>query len=146
MWLTGVGIGLLVVVAFWGALFVLAQLIPPGRTQALVAFGPNCVILIRRLRRDHRLPIRGRLILGAALAYLISPIQIIPNVIPVIGQTDDVLVLMAALRYTARHVSRDDLEAAWPGDPGYLNRLLGVPLAGKRDTMASEPFADTIDT
>ena len=117
MWLTGVGIGLLAVVAFWAALVVLARLIPPGRTQALVAFGPNCVILVRRLRRDHRLPMRVRLMLGAALAYLVSPIQIIPNIIPVIGQTDDILVLMAALRYTARHVPRSDVAAAWPGDP-----------------------------
>lgn len=92
MWLSAVGIGLLVVVAFWGVLFLTARLLPPGRTQALVAFGPNCVVMLRRLRKDHRLPLRARLALGAAFAYLVSPVQIIPNIIPVIGQTDDVLV------------------------------------------------------
>src|SRR5579863_2828729 len=58
---------------------------------------------------------RGRLMLGAALAYLVSPIQIIPNVIPVIGQTDDKFVLVVALRYAACHVPPSDVEAAWPG-------------------------------
>ena len=90
MWITAVGIGLLIVIAFWVALFLGARFLPPGRTRELLAFAPNCVILIRRLRVDHRLPLRSRLALGAALAYLVSPVQVIPNIIPVIGQTDDI--------------------------------------------------------
>ena len=128
MWLTAVGIGLLVVFAVWVGLFAAARLMPPGRTRELVAFGPNCLILLGRLRRDHRLPARSRLALGAALAYLVSPIQLIPNFIPVIGQADDVVVLMAALRYTCRHLPRSEVRDAWPGDPGHLDRLLGSPL------------------
>jgi len=127
MWMTAVGIGLLVVVAIWAALLLGSRLVPPGRTRELLAFAPNCVILIRRLRMDHRIPLPGRLALGAALAYLVSPVQVIPNVIPVIGQTDDVLVLMSALRYTCRHLPRPDVEEAWPGDPRHLTRLLGTP-------------------
>jgi len=127
MWWEAVAIGLLVVVTVWVALFVVARHLPPGRTREWVAFAPNCVILIRRLRRDHRLPWRGRVALAVALAYLVSPVQVIPNVIPVIGQTDDLLVLMGALRYTCRHLPRPDVVAAWPGDPRYLDRLLGRP-------------------
>jgi uncharacterized membrane protein YkvA (DUF1232 family) len=132
VWFTAMVIGFLAVVAFWVALFVAARLVPPGRTREFVAFAPNCVILIRRLRLDHRLPLRCRLALGAALAYLVSPIQIIPNIIPVIGQTDDILVLMTALRYTCRHLPRPDVQSAWPGDTRYLDRLLGasLPVAG----------------
>lgn len=142
MWLTAVWIGLLVVVAFWAALFVAARFIPPGRTREYVAFGPNCLILIRRLRRDHRLPVRGRMALGAALTYLVSPIQLIPNFIPVIGQLDDILVLMVALRYTCRHLPRPDVRAAWPGDPRHLDRLLGTPVPmGAED--APTPGAST---
>lgn len=125
MWFM-VWIGLLVVAVVWITLFVTARLLPPGRAREVVAFAPNCVILIRRLRQDHRLPLRGRLALGAALAYLISPVQVIPNIIPVIGQMDDILVLTAALRYTCRHLPRPDVESAWPGDPRYLDRLLGA--------------------
>jgi len=134
MWLTAVGIGLLVVVVVWVVLFVAARHLPPGRTRELVAFAPNCVILIQRLRKDHRLPVRGRLALGAALAYLVSPVQVIPNFIPVIGQTDDMLVLMGALRYTCRHLPRPEVESAWPGDPRYLDRLLGRPIPVEADS------------
>ncbi len=84
--------------------------------------------------------------LGAALAYLVSPIQILPNIIPVIGQTDDVLVLMAALRYTARHVPRTEVEAAWPGDPCCLDRLLGNRLVRQRHSTAPASFAESLDT
>jgi len=129
MWLTAVVAGLLVVVVVWVGLFLAARHLPPGRTRELVAFAPNCVILLRRLRRDHRLPVRGRLALALALAYLVSPIQLIPNFVPVVGQTDDILVLMAALRYTCRHLPRGAVEAAWPGDPRYLDRLLGAPVS-----------------
>jgi len=140
MWLTAVGIGLLVVIAFWAALFIGARLVPPGRTREFVAFAPNCVILIRRLRSDHRLPLRGRLALGATLAYLVSPVQAIPNIIPVIGQTDDIVILMAALRYTCRHLPRPDVEAAWPGDFRHLDRLLG-----KATTTATNEVATAVD-
>ena len=127
MWLTAVWAGVLIVIAFWGCLFLVARLLPAGRTREYVAFAPNCVILLRRLQRDHQLPLRSRWALAAALAYLVSPIQLIPNVVPVLGQTDDILVLAAALRYTARHIPRSEVEVAWPGDPRHLDRLLGSP-------------------
>jgi uncharacterized membrane protein YkvA (DUF1232 family) len=63
--------------------------------------------------------------LGAALAYMVSPIQVIPNVIPVLGQADDVFVLTYALRYICRRLPREEVRAAWPGDVCYLERLLG---------------------
>jgi uncharacterized membrane protein YkvA (DUF1232 family) len=102
-------LGLAVVVAFWMSLFVLARLLPPGQSREYVAFAPNCVVLLRRLRRDHRLPYRGRLALGLAICYLASPIQLIPNVIPVIGQIDDVTVLTLAVRYTCRCLPAEDV-------------------------------------
>jgi uncharacterized membrane protein YkvA (DUF1232 family) len=64
--------------------------------------------------------------LAGAAAYLASPIQVIPNFIPVIGQTDDVIVVVAALRYACRRLPRASVEEAWPGDPAYLDRLLGT--------------------
>jgi uncharacterized membrane protein YkvA (DUF1232 family) len=127
MWLEAAGIGLLMMVVFWVALFLAARQLPPGRARELVGFGPNAIILIRRLRREHHLPLRSRLALGAALAYLVSPVQLIPNVIPVVGQTDDIVVLMVALRSACRHLPRSAVVASWPGDPRYLDRLLGSP-------------------
>ena len=127
MWLVGIGIGLAVVAGVGIALVLLARLLPAGPTREAVAFAPNCVILLRRLRGDPRVHGRSRLALGAALLYVLSPIQLIPNFIPIIGQTDDLAVVIAALRYACRQLPRQDVVAAWPGDPAYLERLLGRP-------------------
>jgi uncharacterized membrane protein YkvA (DUF1232 family) len=124
-WLEAALVGLLVVVVLAIALAVTARMLPPGPAKELVGFLPNCVVLLRRVRKDRRLPRRGRMALAGAAAYLASPIQVIPNFIPVIGQTDDVIVVVAALRYACRRLPRASVEAAWPGDPAYLDRLLG---------------------
>jgi hypothetical protein len=56
-----------------------------------------------------------------------SPIDLVPEFLPVIGPLDDVLVVALALRYAARQVPREVLVAAWPGEPRLLERLLGGP-------------------
>ncbi|MHB8670713.1 MAG: YkvA family protein [Acidimicrobiales bacterium] len=84
-------------------------------------------MLLRRLRADRRLPGRARLALGVALGYVVSPVQLIPNFIPVVGQTDDLAVVTLALRYACRRLPRDEVRAAWPGNPDHLDCLLGRP-------------------
>lgn len=125
MWIVGGALGVVVVAASVGLLAVASRLLPPGRGRELAGFIPNCIVLLRRLRADRRLPRRARLVLGAALAYLVSPVQLIPNFIPIIGQTDDLAVIALALRYACRRLPRAEVSAAWPGNPDHLNRLLG---------------------
>jgi uncharacterized membrane protein YkvA (DUF1232 family) len=63
--------------------------------------------------------------------WLLSPIDLLPEFLPVIGPLDDVLVVALALRYAARQVPREVLLAAWPGELRLLERLLGgAPAAG----------------
>jgi uncharacterized membrane protein YkvA (DUF1232 family) len=57
--------------------------------------------------------------------WLASPIDLLPEFLPVIGPLDDVVVVALALRYAARQVPRELLLDAWPGDPRLLERLLG---------------------
>jgi uncharacterized membrane protein YkvA (DUF1232 family) len=57
--------------------------------------------------------------------WLASPIDLLPEFLPVIGPLDDVVVVALALRYAARQVPRQVLLDAWPGDPRLLERLLG---------------------
>jgi uncharacterized membrane protein YkvA (DUF1232 family) len=132
-WLVATVAGVVVVAAFWTFLFVASRFIPAGRVHEIVAFAPNCAILLRRLRSDRRLPRRGRLALWGALAYIVSPVQLIPNLIPVIGQTDDFLVLAASLRYACRRLPLEDVRGAWPGNIAYLDRLLGTARSGSED-------------
>jgi uncharacterized membrane protein YkvA (DUF1232 family) len=124
-WLTGLGIGLGVLVASWGLLFVLARTLPPGLLRDLAAFIPDCVTTVRRLRKDPRVPRRAKVAIVIAGLWVASPIDLIPEFIPVIGPLDDIVVVALALRYAGRQVPRDVLIAAWPGDPRLIERLLG---------------------
>jgi uncharacterized membrane protein YkvA (DUF1232 family) len=117
--------GLLLVVDLWLLLVAGARRLPPGLARDLVGFLPDCVTLLRRLWRDPRLPLRARLVVGFAALWAISPIDLIPEFLPVIGPLDDVVVVALALRYAVRQVPPDVVAAAWPGSPRVLDRLLG---------------------
>jgi len=110
-------------------LAVLAARLPTGLLRDIAGFLPACVTLLRRLRRDPRVPQRAKLALAFAALWVISPIDLIPEFIPVIGPLDDAVVVALALRYAARSVPRAVLLDAWPGDPRLLTRLLGAERA-----------------
>jgi len=126
-WLVGLGVALGCLVASWAVLLVLARRLPPGSLRDLAAFIPDCVTAVRRLRKDPRVPRRARIAIVVAGIWVASPIDLIPEFIPVIGPLDDIVVVALALRYAGRQVPRDVLMAAWPGDPRLLERLLGPP-------------------
>ena len=111
----------------WVVLIILARRLPAGLAKDLAAFLPNCVTLVRRLRRDPRVPRRAKVAVVLAGLWVASPIDLIPEFLPVIGPLDDVVVVALALRYAGRRVPRAVLVDAWPGDPNLLDRLLGAP-------------------
>ena len=123
MWLTVAAIGLAVAAATVAVMAVMARALPPGRSREMVGLSPNSLVLLRRLRATSGLPLRARLALGAALAYVLSPVQLIPNFIPVVGQSDDLLAVTLAVRCACRSVPYDETRAAWPGDPAVFDRL-----------------------
>lgn len=84
---------------------------------------PNIVKLISRLLRDPRVPRRAKITLGLAAAYVASPIDFIPEVIPVIGWADDVLVLMFAIDSLIERAGDELVEELWDG-PGDLLALV----------------------
>lgn len=130
-WLIGLGITLAVIVASWGLLILLAKRLPPGLLRDLAAFIPDCVTTVRRLRKDPRVPRRAKIAVIVAGLWVASPIDLIPEFIPVLGPLDDIVVVALALRYAGRQVPRDVLMAAWPGEPRVLQRLLG-PVPARR--------------
>ena len=67
----------------------------------------------------------GKLAVGFALLWVLSPIDLIPEFLPVIGPLDDVVVVALAFRYAARQIPREVLLEAWPGKPSTIERLLG---------------------
>ena len=112
-------------VGSWALLAVLASRLPPGVLRELAGFLPACVTTARRLRRDPRVPRRAKVAVAFAGLWALSPIDLIPEFLPVIGPLDDVVVAALALRYAARQVPREVLLEAWPGKPEVIERLLG---------------------
>jgi uncharacterized membrane protein YkvA (DUF1232 family) len=129
-WLTVLGIGAAAVLLSWAVLVLLARRLPPGSARELARFLPACVTAVRRLRHHPAVPRRAKLALVVAGLWVLSPIDLIPEFLPVIGPLDDVVVVALALRYAARRVPRDVILEAWPGDQRILLKLLGPASPG----------------
>ena len=92
----------------------MVRLLAEARRRAAAV--PDYVALVRRLLADPRVAGRHRLVLLGLLAYLLSPIDLVPDFIPVLGQLDDVLVVVLVLRWLFRSVEPEVLrEAQRPG-------------------------------
>ncbi|WP_204003776.1 YkvA family protein [Micromonospora lutea] len=128
-WLLGLAIAVVLLLASWALLILLARRLPPGIMRDLAAFIPDCVTTVRRLRTDPRVPRRAKIAVLIAGIWVASPIDLIPEFLPVIGPLDDIVVVALALRYAARQVPRDVVLAAWPGERRLIERLLGTPPA-----------------
>jgi uncharacterized membrane protein YkvA (DUF1232 family) len=90
---------------------------------------PDVVRLLRRLVADPTLPRGVRVRLVLLLAYLLSPVDLVPDVVPVLGYADDVLIAAVALRSLVRRAGPEALERHWPGTPEGLRlvrRLAGI--------------------
>ena len=68
-----------------------------GRMRSFLMFLPNMVMLLGRLLKDARVPTAEKALFLAAIVYVISPIDFIPDVFPFIGQVDDIYVVALTL-------------------------------------------------
>ena len=132
-WLQAVFVTVGAVVASWLALILLARRLPPGVMKDLAGMLPACATTMWRLRRDPHVPRRAKAALLFAGLWVLSPIDLIPEFLPVIGPLDDVVVVALALRYAARRVPRAVLEDAWASEARLLDRLLGDRNGGRAD-------------
>jgi uncharacterized membrane protein YkvA (DUF1232 family) len=110
--------GLAVSVAVY-AIAVLA-LVAIGRrsdARALAGFIPDCLVLVKRLLGDERVPRRRKLLLGALVAYLAMPLDLVPDFIPVASQLDDAILVALVLRAVLRSGGEALLDEHWGGPP-----------------------------
>ncbi len=124
----GVGSGLLLL---WGALVMALWLARPDelRVRDAIRLLPDLVRMLRRLAGDDQLPRGIRVRLWVLLGYLALPIDLVPDVIPVIGYADDAVVVALALRSVTRVAGAAALDRHWPGTPEGLRavrRLAGL--------------------
>lgn len=90
---------------------------------------PDLVGLLRGLAADPALPRGVRVRLGLLVAYLLFPLDLVPDFVPVLGYADDALIVAVALRSVVRHAGREAVERHWSGTPEGLRvvlRLAGV--------------------
>lgn len=92
---------------------------------------PDLVALTRGLLGDPRVPVASKMLLGGALVWLLSPIDLVPEFIPVLGPLDDVIVVGLALRHLVGRAGPEVVHDHWRGDPRLLRtalRLAGLDL------------------
>jgi uncharacterized membrane protein YkvA (DUF1232 family) len=121
-------IGVAIAVAVW--LVAIGVLILLGRRSAareLATLIPNVVALFRGLLKDERVSRGSKALLVLAVVWLVSPIDLVPEFIPVAGPLDDAIVAALVLRFVLRRTDRAVVESYWRGDPRTLDRLAGRP-------------------
>jgi uncharacterized membrane protein YkvA (DUF1232 family) len=124
--------GLLIALAVGIAVWLLAILILVivGRKQQareLAAAIPNLLVLFRGLLRDPRVPRGSKIWVLVAVIWIASPIDLVPEFIPVLGPADDLIVAALVLRHVLKRTDRSMLAEYWRGDPTILDRIVGSP-------------------
>ena len=86
-----------------------------GDARALVRLVPDCVVLFKRLITDPRVDWWRKAILVLVLAYVASPIDLVPDFVPIAGQLDDAILVVLAIRVLLRGGGPRLLSEHWPG-------------------------------
>ena len=137
--LVAVGIGVVV----WLAAIVV--LVVAGRRSAareLATLIPNLLVLFRGLLRDPKVSRGSKFWLWFAIVWLVSPIDLIPEFIPVIGPLDDAIVAALVLRHILRRTDMSVLSEHWHGDPDTLAKILRIANARTVELEEGPPRAD----
>ena len=119
----------------WGVLLSALWWVRPDGTSTTAALRllPDLLRLVRRLAADRSLPGGVRVRLWLLLVYLLCPVDLVPDFVPVLGYADDVVVVALALRAVVRRAGAEALTRHWPGDAAGLavvSRLAGLRLPG----------------
>ena len=131
---------LLVLVAIWIVVAVILVIV--GRVllaRELALLVPNLVRLFGGLLRDPRVPLRAKIVVGIASLWLASPIDLIPDFVPIAGQLDDAIVAALALRFILRTTDGAVVRQHWHGDPATLERVLRMVSWGRRGSPRALP-------
>jgi uncharacterized membrane protein YkvA (DUF1232 family) len=126
----------LVLLAIWAVLVI--ALVWAGRAllaRELALLVPNLVRLFGGLLRDRRVPVPAKIVLALAGLWIASPIDLIPEFIPIAGPLDDAIVAALALRFALRTTDENVIREHWSGDPATLERLLRIVSWGGRRAL-----------
>ncbi|HZD18954.1 MAG TPA: DUF1232 domain-containing protein [Actinomycetota bacterium] len=134
-----VGVAIRILIAVTGALlvawaalilYVWAHRPTNGTARMGLRLLPDAIRLVRRIAADRSLAPGVRIRLWLLLLYLASPVDLVPDFLPIIGYADDVVIVAATLRSVVRRAGSDAIRRHWPGTPeglAALWRLAGLP-------------------
>jgi uncharacterized membrane protein YkvA (DUF1232 family) len=126
-------LGLLVILLLYAlAVLLLVAIGRRGDARALAGFIPDCVVLVRRLLGDPRIPRRRKALLGLLVGYLALPFDLVPDFIPVAGQLDDAIVVALVLRAVLRSGGETLLREHWPGPDASFELVRRVAYGRRR--------------
>ena len=123
--IVAVVVGLVLV---WAAFIALLWVLRPRdvRLRDILGVIPDVLRLVRDLLADGSVPAGPRIALAGLLVWLLSPIDLIPEFIPVLGPLDDVVVAVLVLRYVRRRLGEDELRRRWQGSEAGFEALRAV--------------------
>lgn len=104
---------------------------------------PDLLRLTARLARDRTLPAGVRRRLGLLLVYLAIPIDLIPDVIPVLGYADDLIVILWTLHSVIRIAGEASVRRHWPGTERGCDTLLRLIRPRRQPRHNGDPDAST---
>jgi uncharacterized membrane protein YkvA (DUF1232 family) len=84
---------------------------------------PNFLRLLYGLITDGRVNAVDKLVVAGAIAYILLPVDVIPDFVPFLGEVDDVFLLILAIQRLISNAGRTVVQAYWPGDPSDLTDL-----------------------
>ena len=116
------------VLVLWALLLAILWVFRPRdvRLRDLAGVVPDLLRLVRDLIADRSVPLRVRVVLVGLLAWLVSPIDLIPEFIPILGPLDDLIVSVIVLRYVRRRLGDIELRRRWRGTPQSYDLLEAI--------------------
>ena len=125
-WLIGGVVASVAVV--WLVLLTILWVFRPRdvRLRELFRIVPDVLRLVRQLVGDGSVRFGVRVALVGLGAWLLNPIDIIPEFIPVLGPLDDLVVVVLVLRYVRRQLGDSEMRRRWPGTEDGYRLLSGI--------------------
>ncbi len=109
-------------------IFIVGLILAGKKTAARAVAGliPDCVVLFKNLLKDKRMPSRYKLLLWLLIGYLLFPIDIIPDFIPVAGQLDDAIIVALVLRAILKRAGSKTVKENWRGPESTLRAIFKI--------------------
>lgn len=108
-----------------------------------IELAPNLVKMYGRLLADSRVPVRARLLALATLGYTVSPIDLIPDFLPFLGQVDDIIIVASGLKRLADAAGPGILEEHWDGERPVLETVQALVEAAA--ALAPRPLRQALE-